>query len=139
MAAVTKNKLIVGKRFEGSRVSYPVAAERIYAGTMSYIDASTGYLTGDDDGGSNRFAGMVVDEVDNSAGSAGDLNAEVYSRGEYELVGSGFSQANVGDKVYAIDNYTIQASATSATLVGVCTEYISSTKLTVDVEAGVTA
>ena len=139
MAAVTENKLIVGKRFEGSRVSYPAAAERLYQGTLAFIAAASGFLTGDDNGGANKLAGIVIEECDNSAGSAGDLNCEVYSRGEFELVGSGFNQASVGDKIYAIDNYTTQASATSATLVGHATEYTSATKLTIDISAGVLA
>lgn len=139
MAAVTENKLIVGKRFIDSQVSYPVAAERIYGGTLAFIDASTGYLTGDDNGGANAFAGVTKDEVDNSAGSAGDLNCEVYTRGEFELTGSSFAQSTVRDKIYAIDNYTTQAGSSSATLVGVCTQYISATKIMVDIEAGVTA
>jgi predicted RecA/RadA family phage recombinase len=139
MAAVTENKLITGKRFEDSRVSYPAADERLYQGTLAFLDASTGYLTGDDNAGANKLAGIVIEECDNSAGSAGDLSCEVYTRGEFELVGSSFNQASVGDKIYAVDNYTTQASATSATLVGNATEYISATKLTIDIAAGVLA
>ena len=139
MAAVTENKLIVGKGFAGSEVSYKVAAEHIYGGTLAFVSATTGFLTGDDNGGANAFAGVTKDECDNSGGSAGDLSVEVYSRGEFLLTGSSFVQATVRDKVYAIDNYTTQASSSSATLVGICTELRSATQIMVDIEAGTTA
>ncbi|TWT57248.1 hypothetical protein KOR42_06060 [Thalassoglobus neptunius] len=139
MAAVTENKIIVASRHHGSRVGYKAAAEYLYAGTLAFLDATTGFLTGNDNAGANKLAGVVAEECDNSGGSAGDLSCEVYTRGEFELVGSSFAQGSVGDKVYGIDNYTIQASSSSATLVGHVTEFISATNVMVDIAAGVLA
>ena len=136
MAAVTANQLIKARN-PGSLVAIPAAAERLYAGTMAFYNATTGFATGDDNGGANHFAGIVKDDTDNSGGSAGDLSVECYQDGEFELVGSSFVQADAGDKAYAIDNFTIQKSATTATFVGRITEFVSATKLMVKLAVGI--
>ena len=131
--AVTANQLT--KRQEGNRQSFPVAASTtIYEGTLAFITA-TGYLDDDTATGQNRFAGVALAIADNSAGSAGAIQGEVYTEGVFELVGSGFSQASVGLSVYATDNYVITTSpSASAVYVGECVGYVSSTKLLVCID-----
>lgn len=136
MAATTENQLITARN-PSMLGTGKAAAENLYQGTLCYAVAASGYITGDDAAGANHFMGIVKEQVDNSGGSAGDLDVEFYQEGEFELKGSGFVLADVGDLVYGIDNDTIQKSATSATLVGHVSEYVSATRLMVKIRAGI--
>jgi len=131
--AVTANQVI--EKREGRR-SYPVAASvHIYEGTLVFLTAA-GYATDVTATGVNGFVGVAVGEQDNSSGSAGDLTVEVWAEGEFVLQGTGFAQADVGSKVYAEDNYTVGVSISTASVpIGMVTEYISSTKIRVDIDA----
>ena len=136
--AVTANQLT--KRQEGCRVHHPIAASTtIYEGTLAFITPA-GYLDDDTGTAANRFGGIAVAYVDNSSGSAGDLKAEVYTDGVFELVGSGFAQSTVGDPIYASDNYTISnVPSASSVYVGMCVGYVSSTKVLVDIDPDATS
>lgn len=131
--AVTANQVI--KRREDCVRAYPVAAStRIYEGTLVYITAA-GYADDDTATGVNGFAGIARAEADNSSGSAGDVWVEVYSEGEFELVGSGFAQTDVGMPIYGDDNFTIvNALGSTSVRIGTATRYISSTKLGVTIK-----
>ncbi len=131
--AVTANQLT--KRQDGMRQSFPVAASTvIYEGTLAFLSA-TGHLSATTATGQNRFAGVALAFVDNSSGSAGDLQAEVYAEGVFELVGTGFSQASVGLSVFATDNYAITtAPSASGVYIGECVGFVSSTKILVCID-----
>ena len=131
--AVTANQVI--EKREGRR-SYPVAASvKIYEGTLVFLTAA-GYATDVTATGVNGFVGVAVEQADNSSGSAGDITVEVWAEGEFVLQGTGFAQADVGSKVYAEDNYTVGVSISTASVpIGMVTEYISSTKIRVDIDA----
>ena len=130
--AVTANQVI--EKREGRR-SYPVAASvHIYEGTLVFLTAA-GYATDVTATGVNGFVGVAVGEADNGSGSAGDLTVEVWAEGEFVLQGTGFAQADVGSKVYAEDNYTVGVSISTASVpIGMVTEFISSTKIRVDID-----
>jgi hypothetical protein len=130
--AVTANQII--QKREGRR-SYPVAASvRIYEGTLVFLTA-TGYATDVTATGVNGFLGVAVGEANNSSGSAGDITVEVWPSGEFVLEGTGFAQSDVGSTAYAEDNYTIGVSISTASVpIGMVTEFISSTKLRVDID-----
>ncbi len=132
--AVTANQIV--KKQDGSIRSYPVAAStKIYQGTLVFLTAS-GYADDDTATGVNGFLGIAKEYVDNSSGSAGDLSVEVYTEGDFELVGGGtYTQANVGDIVYAEDNYTIGVAISSASVpIGKVSRFVSGTKLIVEIE-----
>lgn len=130
--AVSANQVI--SKQDGKRRSYPVAAVHIYEGTLVFLTAA-GYATDVTATGVNGFVGIATQEVDNSAGSAGDLTIEVWAEGDFELVGSGFAQADVGSVVYAEDNYTIGVAISSASVpIGRVVRYVSATKLIVYIE-----
>lgn len=125
--AVTANQLI--KMQEGCRRSYPVAAStRIYQGTLVYITAA-GYADDDTATGVNAFAGIAVGEADNSSGSAGDIEVEVYTEGDFELTGTSFAQTDVGMPIYGDDNYaTVVSLGSTSVRIGTVVRYVSSTK-----------
>lgn len=136
--AVTANQVISSKG-EDDEQEFPVlAAKHLYQGTLAFLNRTSGsgegYLTDVINSGGNNFAGIVKSEVDNSAGSSGDLKASVYRTGRYLLTGSGFGQHHVGEKIYASDNYTVTASSSSNTLIGVCVGYVSATKIWVEID-----
>ena len=135
MAAVTANQITKSKDAGCKIAAKAAASQNLYAGTLAF--SASGYASGDDNGGSNQFIGVVREQVDNSSGSAGDLNAELYTEGIFYLTGSGFSQATVGVAIYAIDNYTAQTSSTSASKIGTCVEYVSSTEIGVKIDVTV--
>lgn len=125
--AVTANQLV--KRQVGCRKSYPVAASTtIYEGTLVFINAA-GYADDDTATGVNAFAGIAVAKADNSSGSNGDIEVEVWTEGDFELTGTGFAQTDVGMPIYADDNYAcvVSLGATSVRI-GTVARYVSSTK-----------
>jgi hypothetical protein len=97
------------------------------------MDAS-GYATDVTATGVNEFVGIAKADVDNSSGSNGDKVVEVFTRGSFELVGSGFTQASNYQLIYAVDNYVISTTSTNNTKIGRATEFVSSTKLMVDID-----
>ncbi len=133
--AVTANQLTV--RADGCKVGFPAkASTHLYQGTLAFLD-SGGYLDDDTATGVNTFAGVNIDDVDNSSGSSGDLNADVWREGEFLLTGASFDQGTVGLRIYATDNYTItKTNSASAVYIGICTGYVSSTKVYVTLDCG---
>jgi hypothetical protein len=132
--AVTANQLIT--RQDGVKRSYPVnASTRIYQGTLVYLTA-TGYADDDSATGVNGFAGIAIEDVDNSAGSAGDKNVEVYADGDFELVGAGsYTLSDIGQTIYGDDNYVISTSIGATSVpIGVCVGLVSTTVLTVRIK-----
>ena len=131
--AVTANQLVT--REDGILGGGPVlAAITLYIGTMAFIDAANGYITNIINGGANKFAGIVRDYVDNSAGANGAVSATLWEKGSFVLVGSGFTQADVGKKIYATDNYAVHLTSTSRTYIGTVTRVISSTRVLVAID-----
>jgi len=136
--AVTANQVLIRRASASTQItSGKAAAVNLYAGTFAFYDASTGYITNDDNSGANAFAGVVYQQCDNSGGSAGDLSAELITQGQVLVTGSGFSQATVGDAIYASDNYTATTSSTSTSLIGRCTDFVSSTQVYVNIQTDV--
>lgn len=106
----------------------------LYQNTLAFWDASTGYVTNDDNAGANAFAGIVYQQVDNSGGSAGDQPVQLYSKGVFRLTGSSFTQATAGDLIYATDNFVITATSTNASRIGRAVNYVSATQVDVMID-----
>ena len=109
----------------GDLEDYPViASDIIYEGAAVGENAS-GYArplaAGD------VFLGFATGVVDNSAGAAGDLNVQVRSKGRVQLaVGSLAVTDNDRVAVYASDDDTFTKTATSNSLIGYVSRFISS-------------
>ena len=128
--AVTANQLV--NREDGNYGGGPVLTSiTLYIGTLAFIDAANGFITNVVNSGANKFAGITRDYVDNSSGASGDKKIILYERGTFELEGAGFTQADVGKKAYASDNFTVTTTATSNTYIGTITRVISATKIQV--------
>jgi len=107
------------------------AATTIYGGTLVFINAA-GYATGTY-GAGFLFAGVAKRDYVNS-GSAGALKCEVYEGGKFLLTGSGFTQAMVGRRAYATDNYTVTGSPAGAVYIGTFESYVSATQIWVQID-----
>ena len=130
--SVTTDQLINrgDTRYMGGVVA---AATILYGGTMVFVNAS-GYLDDDTNSGANKFAGIAPERYDNSGGANGEVKAKIENQGYFVLSGSGFTQADVGAKVYASDNYTLTKTAAGNSFVGVIREYISATQVKVEIK-----
>lgn len=131
MAAVTTDQ--VPQTRCGERSSHPAkAAAVLYENTMGFLNA--GYAEGGINGGANKFAGMVVNKVDNSAGSNGDKDVEFKRRGLVKFTGSGFAITDVGVTIYATDNFTVTKTSTNNVAVARIVEFVSATQVWGDIE-----
>jgi len=113
----------------GPKDSFGVAAStKLWAGALVCLSAS-GYLVSAADTAGLSFAGIAVRTVDNSDGSAADLDAEVYQEDQWELEGVGFAITDVGKKVYVVDDATIGLGddVDNHILVGEIVKFVSST------------
>lgn len=129
--AVTQNQPV--QRQEGCRGSLPVAqSTTLYEGTLAYVNSS-GYADDDTNSGANDFAGVVINPEDNSSGSNGDLNVDLWQEGTFLLTGTGFTQGTVGSDIYGSDNYAVTTTASNNTYIGRCVGYVSSTKILVKI------
>jgi hypothetical protein len=108
----------------GEIEEYPViAADIIFEGSAVGENAS-GYsrplVAGD------RFQGFCIEQADNAAGSAGDLNVKVRTRGRVVLPISGLAiTANDRPAVYASDDNTFTLTAGSNSLIGFVSRWVS--------------
>ena len=121
-------------RQDGKVLSFQMGAENIYEGALVEINSSGFAVNGGDDSGA-VFAGVAEEIVDNSGGSAGDLEIKVWTGGGVVTVASAFSaaQTNVGDEVTLSDNQTVDVAGTTTNdvVVGRIVEVISASKVRV--------
>lgn len=140
MTALSSDKRT--ERTEGVEVSVPVkGSTTIYAGAMVSVGAD-GYAVPASDATGQIFMGIALEHVDNSSGSDGDKSVVVRRAGLVKIsAGSTISQANVGDKVYAVDDQTVDiaANTTNDILVGKIAAFSSSSAAWIDIGAGVLA
>lgn len=97
------------KRRAGVQFSYPAAASAVLAGTIVVINAS-GYAEAASTATGKVAVGVAEESVDNSDGSAGDLNVPV-RRGVFAFANSAdtdeLTLADVGSTCYLVDNQTV--------------------------------
>lgn len=109
---------------QGDFEDYPViAADIIYEGAAVGEDTN-GYARPLEAG--DPFLGFAVAKADNSAGAAGAINVTVRTRGRAQLaVGSLAITANDKPAVYASDDNTFTLTATSNSLIGYVSRFVS--------------
>jgi hypothetical protein len=112
MAAATAEILREQKNDPPRVGTFPIAAStRILKGAFVAINAS-GYALMATEGDGFKVVGISHETYDNSAGAAGDLDAQV----KYGVISSAYDSApKTGDRVFAVDNQTVSANALSST------------------------
>lgn len=125
-------------RKDGAIVDRPAGVDVIYQGGLVTLNAS-GYAVAGQDVAGYRFGGVAYEKIDNSGGSAGDLNVRCWRTGTFSFAGTGFTLADVGKRVYVADDETVQLAQPEGGNVfcGVIVEYVSSTEVLVDIEPAV--
>ncbi len=128
------------KRSPSDLVSVPMSNEKVYKGTLMDILA-TGYAAQVADTDGLIFAGVSAETKDNSAGSAGDLNINIYQTGVFEFKTTGADQSWVGDLAYADlanpdsgQRVLNTAGGTNPVCVGRIVGYVSATRVRVRID-----
>jgi hypothetical protein len=126
--ALGADRHIQSKGEDKPRYCPVIASDIIYKGALcSFQSGYVGPVTGD-----QAFAGVAMEQVDNSSGSAGDLSVLLWTAGLFLLTGSTVTQAWVGQDVFATADDTIALSGTGA-YVGVVKQYYSTTQCWVEI------
>lgn len=109
----------------GEFEDYPVVASDIIYEGAAVGENGSGYARPLQAG--DAFLGFAYRQVDNSTGSAGDVNVKVRTRGRVKLnVASLAVTDNDRPPVYASDDDTFTKVSTSNSLVGYVSRFISS-------------
>ncbi len=131
MSALTRDRATSYR--EGIEVEFPVAAAtKIYAGSMVCVNAS-GYAVPAADTSGYLFAGVAMEQADNSTGGNGAMVVRLRRTGVFEFDAASLSQASVGDPMYATDDQTFAGTTTNHVKVGVLAKYVSATKGWIDI------
>lgn len=119
----------------GDQEHYPViAADTIYEGAAVGENGS-GYSRPLQAG--DPFQGFAVETADNAAGSAGDINVQVKTRGRVVLPISALAiTANDRPPVYASDDDTFTLTRGSNSFIGVVSHWVSTGYAVVEFDAG---
>jgi len=110
------------QRRDGRLVAFPdlAAAAKLLQGVL-WARNSSGYITNAADTAGMKVVGIGAEEVDNSAGSAGDLDCTA-ARGIYLLANSGtnaLTLAHVGQPCFVEDNVTVASKSTNGVVAGI--------------------
>lgn len=107
MTAATTD--ILTPRRDGVQFSLPAAASKVRAGTLVVLNAS-GYAEEGSTATTVTAVGVAEQAVDNSGGSAGDLNVPV-RRGTFAFANSASTDeiklTDYGSDCYIVDNQTV--------------------------------
>lgn len=122
-------------RQEGKLVDVPLAAAtKLFAGSnVNYNTA--GYAKKAADTASEVFAGVAMETIDNTSGSAGDLSIRVWKEGVFSMNCASATQAWVGVDVYAVDDNLVALAATTTNdvRVGKVVQFVSATEVRVKI------
>ena len=130
MSALTRDRATPYR--EGIEIEYPVAANtKIYAGSLVCVNAA-GYAAPAADTSGYRFAGVALEQVDNSDGGK---HVRLRRAGVFEFDAVSISQDMVGAAMYAADDHTFDDAAgpTNDIKVGLLVKYVSATKGWIDI------
>jgi hypothetical protein len=103
-----------------------IASDIIYDGAAVGESSTTGTYRPIQ--GGDNFAGFATKKVDNSAGSAGDKNVNVYQRGVVQIpVVGATGDTDNGAAVYATDDDTFTLTASGGSQIGKVLRHVSGT------------
>lgn len=138
MAATTANLLTKSRNASKRRPIKVGNAEHIYAGTLVYL-AADGYASAAPANG--PFIGVACDEYDNSAGSDGDIEGEVWIDGAFEFTFApgDAAQSDVGTITYGQNNAEVGTTTVDKQRVGTISNVISATRVEVEIDIQIPA
>lgn len=93
---------------DGEYSVYPVAVDIIYKGSMVCLNASGFLAPAQDAVGFSRVVGVAAENIDNSAGSAGDLNCRVRSGRAFRFATASIGTGDVGRMMYVTDDQNFE-------------------------------
>ena len=133
MAALTRDRATPYR--EGIEVEYSVAANaKIFAGSLVCVNAA-GYAVPAADTSGFQFAGVAMEQVDNTGGGDGAQIVRLRRAGVFEFDAVSISQAMVGTEMEVSDDHTVDdtAGTTNHVKVGQLVKYVSATKGWIDI------
>ena len=122
------------ERQTGDILAVPLAAVKVYAGSIVTYNAA-GYADVGD--ASEALAGVAIETVDNAAGEAGDKSVRVYRNGIFKFNASGLTVADNGKAVQigSDDNtVTIGTAGAGKVQIGRIARVISATECLVQLD-----
>ena len=125
MAALSASRLTKSRSL-GRQVSYLMkASTQIYAGGMVMIDTNGLAQPANAEAGNNGCVGVALTDVLSTASGNERI---VVQEGIFLFAASSIAQANVGERVFAHDDQTVdQTTGSNTPLAGVLVEFVSST------------
>lgn len=132
--AATESQTI--QRRDGKSFGYTAAATKLLQGVL-WARNSSGYIVNASDTASLIVVGVGAEEVDNSAGSAGDLTC-VAERGTFKFAndsGTAVTEANINSVCYVLDNVTVSGSGGSNDIIAGIVRKVDSDGVWVEVGA----
>jgi hypothetical protein len=135
MAALTKDRATPYR--DGIEIDFPVAANsKIYAGSLVCANA-TGYVVPAADTAGLKFAGVALEQADNTGGANGAKTVRLRRTGVFEFDASSITQAMVGTAMYIVDDHTMDDASgpTNDIRIGVLVKYVADTIGWVDITA----
>lgn len=114
---------------------YPVIASDIIYQGAAVGENGSGYSRPLQAG--DAFQGFAIAKADNAAGSAGDISVSVRTRGKVQLSVAGATAVTANDRaaVYASDDNTFTLTASTNSLIGYVSRWISSGIAVVEFDA----
>ena len=125
MAALSAARLTKSRSL-GRKISYLMkASTQIYAGSMVMIDTNGVAQPANAEAGNNGCVGVATESVLSTSGGNERI---VVQEGIFLFAATSIAQGNVGERMFGIDDQTIDETTGSNTpLAGVLVEFVSST------------
>jgi hypothetical protein len=135
MAALTKDRATPYR--DGIEIDFPVAADiKIYAGSLVCAN-TTGYAVPAADTAGLKFAGVALEQADNTGGANGAKTVRLRRSGVFEFDAASITQAMVGTAMYTVDDHTMDDATgpTNDIRIGILVKYVADTIGWVDITA----
>lgn len=132
MSDLTASK--ADERQEGILIDVPLAAVKVFKGSNLNFNTA-GFAKKASDTASEKFAGLAMETVDNSAGAAGDKAVRIWVEGVSSMGCASATQAWVGQDVFAVDDNLVALAATTTNdvRVGKVVGFVSATEVRVKI------
>ncbi len=129
MAVLTADKIVDARGGPAQHISVPMGVDIIYKGALVAIDSAGFAVPASDSATDNGIIGIAVEQVDNSGGSAGDLNVLVEFGRQYLLSAVSIVQGMVLEAMTVSDDDLVDDAGgpTNDVFVGYLTQFVSTT------------